>query len=366
MFSPSNALGLIAALTLFISPTGAQDRVQRESVDLTTVYKIKTAEFGLGTPLPSWECTFFSASMVEPTYQELIAVPRAWSPATPGSITAEAIIFEGPRTLEEFESKRGKFTGKILLTGGPPSQLPLPEAPLVQRYTAEELARLTAERIRVLNLFPPPPAPADFYTMNEKKFREFFAQEKPLAVLLSGEGFDSVTPFQGGTLRADIRVQDANPKPMAILAAEHYNRIARLLTRNVPVKVRLEIRTEVDETLKNEAFNVIGEIPGGAKKDDVVLVGAHLDSWAAATGATDNAIGCAVIMEAMRILRDLRVPMDRTVRMALWGGEEQGRLGSRAYAPHQHGHIRSHSNDGCRADGGGSSFISLQRGHTFG
>jgi len=389
MFRPSNALGLIAALTLFISPTGGQDRVQRESVDLTTVYKIKAAEFGLAvgkpksqiadlafnltdrfgprltnspqfrrsaewavqqlrewgvsnvhlekwapppsTPLPSWECTFFSASMVEPTYQELIAVPRAWSPATPGSITAEAIIFEGPRTMEEFESKRGKFTGKILLTGGPPSQLPLPEARLVQRYTAEELARLTAERILVFNPFPPPPAPADFYTMNEKKLREFWAQEKPLAVLLSGEGFESVTPFQGGTLQADIRVQDANPKPMAILAAEHYNRIARLLTRNVPVKVRLEIRTEVDETLKNEAFNVIGEIPGGAKKDEVVLVGAHLDSWAAATGATDNAIGCAVIMEAMRILRDLRVPMDRTVRIALWGGEEQGRLGSRAY-----------------------------------
>jgi len=390
---PPNALGLTAALTLFLSPAGGQDRLRRESVDLTTVYKIKTAEFGLAggkpksqiadlafnltdrfgprltnspqfrrsaewavqrlrewgvgnvhlekwtapanKPLPSWECTFFSASMVEPTYEPLIAVPREWSPATPGSITAEAVIIEGPRTLEELDSKRGKFTGKILLTGGPPSQLPLPETPLVQRYSAEELARLATERIPVLDLFPPPPEPTpglDFYLRNEKKIDEFWAQEKPLAVLVSGKGFgDNATAFQGGTLLTGFRVEGANPKPMAILAAEHYNRIARLLTRNVPVKVRLEIRTAVDETLKNESFNVIGEIPGGAKKDEVVMVGAHLDSWAAATGATDNAIGCAVIMEAMRILHDLKVPMDRTVRMALWGGEEQGALGSRAY-----------------------------------
>lgn len=169
--------------------------------------------------------------------------------------------------------------------------------------------------------------------MNERKIDEFWAQERPLAILLSGKGFNSETIFQGATLLGGIGVEDANPKPMAmaILAAEHYNRIARLLTRNVPVKVRLEIKTAVDESLKNESFNVIGEIPGDAKKDEVVLVGAHLDSWSAATGATDNAIGCAVIMEAMRMLRTSRVSMDRTVRMALWGGQEQGRLGSRVY-----------------------------------
>ncbi|MDQ2948552.1 MAG: M20/M25/M40 family metallo-hydrolase [Acidobacteriota bacterium] len=169
--------------------------------------------------------------------------------------------------------------------------------------------------------------------VNEEKLDEFGAREKPLAVLRTGVGIQTgeftTGVFQGGTVWAGPLVHLAKPLPMAILAAEHYNRIGRLLARKVPVKVQLEIRTEVDETYKNESFNVIGEIPGGAKKEEIVMVGAHLDSWPFATGATDNAIGCAVAMEAMRILRSLK--MDRTVRLALWGGEEQGRLGSRAY-----------------------------------
>jgi len=274
--------------------------------------------------------------MVEPAYQQLIGAPQAWSLATPGSITAEAIIADDPRTMEELESNRGKFTGKILLVGGMsqgpgPSQLPLPEAPVAKRYTAEELAKVSTERIRVLNPFTVPREPADFYTLNEKKIDEFWAHEKPLAVLQNGQGLESVTGvFQGGTLMAGALVEDARA-PIAILAAEHYNRIARLLTRNIPVKVQLDIKTAVDETVKNESFNIIGEIPGGTKKEEVVMVGAHLDSWAAATGATDNAIGCAVVMEAMPILHDSKLQMDRTVRLALWGGEEQGRLGSRAY-----------------------------------
>jgi hypothetical protein len=282
-------------------------------------------------PLPSWECTFFSASMVEPTYQQLIGAPQAWSPATQGSVAGEVVFYEEPRTMEDFDRMRGRFTGKIVLNQGEASQLPLPDAPLAHRYTHEDLARLSTERIRVLNPFPPPPEPPDFSTVNEKKIDEWWASQKPLAVLLSGKGspaLDSV--FQGGTVQAGNLVEGAT-SPMAILAAEHYNRIARLMARNVPVKVQLEIKTAVDETLKNESFNIIGEIPGGAKKDEVVMLGAHLDSWAAATGATDNAIGSAVAMEAMRILLELKLPMDRTVRLALWGGEEQGLLGSRAY-----------------------------------
>jgi Iap family predicted aminopeptidase len=100
---------------------------------------------------------------------------------------------------------------------------------------------------------------------------------------------------------------------MAIVAVEHINRIERLLAKKVPVKLRLEIRTEVDETYRNESFNVVGEIPGHSKNEEVVMVGAHLDSYPFATGATDNAIGCAIAMEAMQILHDLKIPMDRTI-----------------------------------------------------
>jgi Zn-dependent M28 family amino/carboxypeptidase len=113
------------------------------------------------------------------------------------------------------------------------------------------------------------------------------------------------------------------------LTAEHYNRIARLLEHNVPVKLQFDIRTQFDPD--TDSFNVIAEIPGNAKQDELVMVGGHFDSWHYGTGATDNAAGSAVSMEVMRILKSLNLKMDRTVRMALWSGEEQGLYGSRAY-----------------------------------
>jgi len=377
------------SLALFLF-TASRLCAQQERVDLNAIYKIKTAEFGFtagkpnsqladlafhltdlygprltnspqfrraadwaikqlrdwgignvhtekwtapaNSPRPSWECTYFNASMVEPTYQQLIGGPQPWTPATPGSVTAEVIVPHGPDTLEEIESMRGKYTGKILLGGtGAPTPLPLPEASLVQRYTPEELAKRSAEKIRVLNPFPPSPAPSSFDAEIDKKIDEFWVRENPLAVIMSGDGMPSPVPFQGGTFLSVFRREGPPPSTTVFLAAEHYNRIARLVARNIPVKVQLEIRTAVDESFKDESFNIIGEIPGGSKKDEVVMVGAHLDSWAAGTGATDNGIGCAVIMEAMRILHGLKLPMDRTVRMALWSGEEGGVLGSKGY-----------------------------------
>ncbi len=119
------------------------------------------------------------------------------------------------------------------------------------------------------------------------------------------------------------------PSPMVALAPDSYNRILRLLDAKIPVKLEFDIQTQFEE--RTDSANVIGEIPGGSKKDEVVMIGAHLDSWQGGTGATDNAAGSAVMLEVMRILKTLKLPMDRTVRIALWGGEEQGLLGSRAY-----------------------------------
>jgi len=288
-------------------------------------------------PIPSWQCTFFSASMVEPAYQPLIGMPEAWSPATKGSITGDVVHWQLPRTMEEFESLRGKMAGKIVLLGGPASPLPLPIAPAGRRYTREELAALTLEAVAVLNPFPPRPAPPSFADINEAKIDEWLSHERPLALLRSGAGNfagSAAASYQGGTaLGPGFQNASAlpDPRPTAIVAAEHYNRMARLVERNVPVRVQLEIRTESDKTGERESFNLIGEIRGGSKAEEVVMVGAHLDSWPYATGAIDNAVGCAVAMEAMRILRRANLPMDRTVRLALWGGEEQGLLGSRAY-----------------------------------
>ena len=114
------------------------------------------------------------------------------------------------------------------------------------------------------------------------------------------------------------------------LTPEHYNRIARLMEHNIPVKLQFNIQNQFFED-QTDSVNVVAEIPGNAKKDEIVMLGAHLDSWHGGTGATDNAAGSAVVMEAARILKTLNLKMDRTVRMALWGGEEEGLLGSKAY-----------------------------------
>jgi carboxypeptidase Q len=118
--------------------------------------------------------------------------------------------------------------------------------------------------------------------------------------------------------------------PSAAITPEHYNRIARLLAHKLPVKVEFNIQNELFEDAK-ESMNVVAEIPGNSKKDELVMLGAHLDSWHGGTGATDNAAGSAVMMEAIRILKALDLKMDRTVRLGLWGGEEEGLLGSKAY-----------------------------------
>jgi Zn-dependent M28 family amino/carboxypeptidase len=123
--------------------------------------------------------------------------------------------------------------------------------------------------------------------------------------------------------------KDVLPPPTIILAAEHYNRIVRLVEKKIPVKLEIDLQAQFHENV--DGFNVIANLPGSRKKDEVVMIGAHLDSHHAATGATDNAAGSAVMMEALRILKTLNLRMDRTVRLGLWDGEELGFLGSRGY-----------------------------------
>jgi Zn-dependent M28 family amino/carboxypeptidase len=162
-----------------------------------------------------------------------------------------------------------------------------------------------------------------------RAFRErqqvFWRDEKPAVVVQISSLGDSGTLFGGGANR-----EHTDNPPQVILAAEHYNRIARLLQHEVPVKLSFDIKNRFI-TDNPDSFNVIAEIPGGAKADELVMVGGHFDSWHYGTGATDNGAGAALAMEVMRILKSANLKMDRTVRMALWGGEEEGLLGSAAY-----------------------------------
>ena len=293
--------------------------------------------------IPSWQITSYSGAMVEPTYMPIVGVPVAWTAGTAGAVAGEAMLalIQNQADMDKFH---GKLKGKIVLnsvnaagTLGP-LELPFPTTPLARRYTDSELTDLVPE------LFPGAGCrggrggarggragananltPEELQAL-QAKLRSFMKDEGVLLTLQANARGESGTLFGGG---AQNRMDTTN-LPQVSITAEHYNRIARLLEHSVPVKLQFDIRTQFD-TENTDSFNVIAEIPGSTKPNELVMVGGHFDSWHYGTGATDNAAGSAIAMEVMRILKSLNLKMDRTVRMGLWGGEEQGLLGSRAY-----------------------------------
>ena len=295
--------------------------------------------------MPGWQCTYFAASMVEPTYQALIGMPVAWTGGTNGAVTGEAILAQ-IQTQADMDKFHGKLNGKIVLTS-PVLEIPFPTTPLAHRYTDAELAELVPEIIPTGGgrggrggLAAGQPQ----MTMEERqafqgRMRTYLKDEGVLLTVTATARGESGTLFGGGAQTSTRNPNGTSTRvpletltssqPQVSITAEHYNRIARLLEHNVPVKLQFDIKTEFDPN--TDSFNVIAEIPGNAKKDELVMVGGHFDSWHYGTGATDNGAGSAVSMEVMRILNSLNLKMDRTVRMALWSGEEQGLLGSRAY-----------------------------------
>jgi carboxypeptidase Q len=294
--------------------------------------------------MPGWQCTYFAGSMVEPSYQALIGVPVAWTGGTNGAVTGEAILAQ-IQTQADMDKFHGKLKGKIVLTS-PVLQIAFPTTPLARRYTVAELAELVPEIIPTGGGRGGRGGAAGQpqMTMEERqafqgRMRTFMKDEGVLLTVTATARGESGTLFGGGaqtstrnpngtSTRVPVETL-ASSQPQVSLTAEHYNRIARLLEHNVPVKLQFDIKTQFDPN--TDSFNVIAEIPGNAKKDELVMVGGHIDSWHYGTGATDNAAGSAVSMEVMSILKNLNLKMDRTVRMALWSGEEQGLLGSRAY-----------------------------------
>jgi Zn-dependent M28 family amino/carboxypeptidase len=286
--------------------------------------------------IPSWELTSYSGAMVEPTYMPIIGMPSAWTAGTNGPVTAEAIEAR-VQTPEDMEKWTGKLKGKIVLTSGPALDLPFPTTPLARRYTDADLAALVPEIIpgdqgRGGRGGNAPVNPLASMTPEQRqafqeKLRNFMKDEGVVATLSANARGESGTLFGGGAARTGDPTKNI---PAINVTAENYNRIARLLEHNVPVKLSFDIKTKFDMS-QTESFNVVAEIPGASKPNELVMVGGHFDSWHYGTGATDNGVGSVVAMEVMRILKSLNLKMDRTVRMALWGGEEEGLLGSRAY-----------------------------------
>jgi carboxypeptidase Q len=286
-------------------------------------------------PIPGWQVLSYNGAMVEPAYMSIIGVPVAWTAGTGGPVTAEAVMasVQSPADMEKYH---GKLAGKIVLTV-PPPELAFPTTPLAHRYTPEELTEMATELIptggRGGRGGRGGPFAGRMGNMTMQQFREFrqklpayWKDEKVVALLTATARGESGTLFGGGATKR----MDTTNTPEVSITAEHYNRIARLLEHNVPVKLMFDIKTEFD-TAHTDSFNVIGEIPGTTRPDEVVMVGGHFDSWHYGTGATDNGAGSAAAMEVVRILKALNLKMDRTVRVALWGGEEEGLLGSQAY-----------------------------------
>jgi carboxypeptidase Q len=286
-----------------------------------------------------WTYSKYDVALVKPTYAPLIGFPLAWTPGTNGKMTGE-LVLAPIQEKADFEKYQGKLQGKIVLLDLPRG-LALETDPSSRRYTDSELANLENAMI------PAPRSPVDLPRAGgqpdwegRSRFRnernEFLAKEGAAGVITIGMGTPQSASHrsQNGTVFAAAggswKKDDPVPPPMVALTPEHYNRLVRLVAGKQPVEVSMEIDARfLDDDL--DSFTVVAEIPGTTRKSEVVMLGGHIDSWHGGTGATDNASGCAVAMEAFRILKTLNLKMDRTVRLALWTGEEQGLLGSRAY-----------------------------------
>jgi len=276
-------------------------------------------KFGRG-----WSSDYCSVRMLGPDLQQLYALPMAWSPATSGPIRAK-VVKAKLESKDDLEKNKGKFAGAIVMIAEPKEMKPQEKAAL-ERYDDGELTKLAAYEI---------PAARDEARRGEflkrREFRKQLAQfaidEKIAAIVQPGNGEGGVFRVQGGgTWRDDEPIG----VPAVGLAPEHYARIARLVDDKTEVELEIDVRAQYHDQDLN-SYNTVADIPGSDKKGEVVMMGAHLDSWHTGTGATDNAAGVVVMMEAARILKSLGVTPKRTIRIALWSGEEQGLLGSRAY-----------------------------------
>ena len=311
-----------------------------------------------------WTLEQSSLELIEPRYSQLDAVPLAWSASSNGPITGELVLAplrvsftDGPKKSKEalaaYRAKwSGKLRGKIVLLSDP--KVPAPQTAVqFRRYTAAELGdmaaalapatKLSAKKLDDLE-WPDDPAEVgkffgslpnalmeqlyDLYDETVAQRGEFFAKEGAAGLLIEdGRSHDGMlfSEAAGG-----FKAGSTPAPPSFVITAEQYNRIARLVQKGVGAKVRLNLKADMPDR-NADGLNIIGEIPGGDKKDEVVMIGAHFDSWHAGTGATDNGAGSAVMIEVMRILKALNLKLDRTVRIGLWGGEEEGLFGSRAY-----------------------------------
>ena len=289
-------------------------------------------DFGKG-----WEQNRCYLAVTAPYYFPVVAIPRAWTGSTPGkkSMNAEVIIIQAKDSAELYQNYSGKIKGKIVMMFSTDTLKPS-FTPDGKRYTDDDLQKMAnsksdSARSQGNNNFTPQQLTAMRQRQAlQRQMVDFYNKEKPaLALSMSRNGNDGTLFVQNGGSYAKDGVNDY---AYVMLSGDDYLRIQRLVAAGQKVEMEADVKTSFYNT-DLKGYNVVGEIPGTdpVLKDEIVMIGGHLDSWQGATGATDNAAGCAVMMEVLRIIKATGLQPRRTIRIALWSGEEQGLLGSRAY-----------------------------------
>ncbi len=310
-----------------------------------------------------WALKSFSAQVVEPQTIPVIAFPKAWSPSTNGPVTGEVVFFD-VKSDADYDKYRGQLKGKIVFVSDV-REVKAVFAAMGTRHTDEELAKM-ADPTPAAPAAPRPQQNPQTMLANlqaSAKRANFLIQEGSAVIVDSsfrGSGgtlfVQSATVAQPvpekiedlfGTRRLSPYQKESESKmvPQMTMAIEDYNRIVRMIKQGVKPKMTVDIKGQYyDDDLMG--YNTVAEIPGTdpTLKEELVMLGGHMDSWHGSTGATDNAAGCAVAMEAARILITTGLKPRRTIRVALWSGEEQGLNGSRAYVNQQFGEMKGGGN----------------------
>lgn len=302
-----------------------------ESYGLTNVHYDTWGEMGRG-----WYLKKFNLDMISPSYIPLIGYPKAWSPGVKGNVSGD-VVFLDAVSEEDLVKYKGKLKGKIVMIDLP-SKVKIGWEPDAARLADSTLLKFANDETGESG------GRYRFGASEQLIYKKYkMCMDEGVVAVISpspGRGDNGAMTISGAYLPIPPETpRDKRPRmispdvpttlPQVALLTEHYNRLYRMITNGTPVK--LELTLSVVFMAPEEGFNVIAEIPGTDLKDEVVMIGAHLDSWHTGTGATDNGAGSSVCMEAMRILKSLGKQPRRTIRIGLWGGEEQGLLGSRGY-----------------------------------
>lgn len=300
-------------------------RAEQMVIDKLKEYGFDNArvEFASDFAKGGWDNEKNYVAMTAPYYCSFAANPKAWSGSTDGLVKAQCILLEAKDTTELAKYK-GQLGGKIVLMP-PTREYELSFQPMAKRYTDEELADMKKDSR------PTAARRWNGGNANSRLLRNaidsLIKSEGPVAVIV-GDGTFNIPGSRG----VSYKVGNPEPLPEIVLPIEDHGRMVRLIKSGENVEMEIDVRNTFTDNQKIN--NIIAEIPGTDPKlkNEVVLLGAHLDSWHGGTGGADNASGCITMMEALRILKALDIKPRRTIRLALWGGEEQGLYGSRGYA----------------------------------